>query len=176
MHRFTIAALMALSLTLVACPKKGNPEPTPQPTAPNEATSSTDLIRYHWSGGFSILDFYTLTVTPATDGKAQVDFKMRPIKGEERQLSGELSADEYAELRGLMAGSKFREQTQAPRGMKIHDIGRTVITWKSGSESHELYEDPDTRTSGDLREIRAWFDHHVRLYLETASKPEEKKE
>lgn len=176
MMRFWTGTLLILAVALTACPKGGDGEGTPTPgdTPHTDGGADTTTIRYHWSGGFSIFEFYTLTLT----AKGQVvdsDFVVKPVKGEKRARSEKIPYADFAALEQMFQNVKFAELEQKDRGMKIMDIGRTVITYdRPDADPKELYEDPDTVTTGDLKEIKAWFDRRVRSNLEAVSKPDEK--
>lgn len=180
------ALTLLLAVLLLGCPKKddgtnGEDTPTAEPTASTVATEPPEegatTIRYHWSGGFSIFEFYTLTITDDGDSDPMVKFTMKPVKGEERNLDERLDPDDYQDLQRRLKDADFWSLEQKSRGMKIMDIGRTVLTvTQPDGKSHEVYEDPDTTTSGSLKDVRAWFDSRVREYLEQVSKPDEKKE
>lgn len=178
-NRLFGSVLLALALVASGCPKDGDTDkPTPEPSsetpAPTDAPAADGTtITYHWSGGLSIFEFYTMRIVENDEG-IDASFTMKPVKGEERELEPELDESEVKELKDLLAAASFDELEQKSRGMKIHDIGRTVITvTQADGKTHEIYEDGDTTTTGDLRDVRLWFDRHIRDYLNAISKPEE---
>ena len=133
-----------------------------------------NTIRYHWSGGLSMYDYYTLTIEEAKEG-ADVNFVMKPVNGESKTVTDQLSSESYLEISNLLTQVKFSDLTQKPRGMKIFDIGKTVITWHGVNQAPvERFEDTDTIVSGDIKPLKSWFDQKVRTYLDRIAAQEAK--
>jgi hypothetical protein len=177
--------LAAFAAGAMGCPKRhDNPYPTPKPTPTRSDAAPTPLgsialadptpsgryspmtVTYRWSGGLSMYQWISMTIT--ADDTAQVVFKVKPLKTDEKTVNDTLDAAQTKELRDLFDQVKFDDAQMVPRRVKILDLGETLITRDMDGKKKEVREDPGTSVSTDIHPLRQWFDAHVRTYLDKA--------
>ena len=186
-----LLALLASAVVASGCPKDGGtstPTPVPSATQVADATAGSDTSRstptpvpsaaplkdgqawtigYRWSGGLSIYHHYEMSITGAETAK--VVFKVKPTRQDEVTVEDTLSADEFAELKGLFAAVDFDKVGTQKRRVRIMDIGQTVISREiAGGSKHEITENPNDQAASDIRPLKSWFDGRVRAYLDKA--------
>ena len=144
-----------------------SPAPSPMTTSTASTASAEPWnVGYKWSGGLSIYHYYDLQITGSDTAK--VVFKVKPLRQDEIVVEDTLSADEFAELKGLFSAVGFDSVTSQPRGVRVMDIGQTVISRETGGKKHEVTENPNQKASADIKPLKSWFDTRVRAYLDEA--------
>lgn len=181
-----LASVVSLALAASGCPKEepaatatpvpsatamtspvASPAASPIPTTDGAVSSAPWNVSYKWSGGLSIYHYYDLSIS-GTD-TAKVTFKVKPMKQEEIVVEDTLSAEEFAELKGLFAAVSFDGVKSEPRKVRVMDIGQTTIAREiAGGAKHEVMENPNQKATGDIKVLKSWFDGRVRMYLDKA--------
>ncbi len=180
---------VSMALLMPGCPKEEastratpapavSPSPSPAPTIPGPPPTPSpltgvpaapaDVVRYEWSGGLSIYEYYRLAIErTATGGVAT--FVVKPHRAPEATVTDTLPDDEVTALRKLLDEVRFAEAKTEPRKMRVLDVGNTVLTWeRNGSVVNQVTESPTEVASRDLRPLRQWLEAKVRRYLERA--------
>lgn len=140
------------------------PMASPAMTSSATANAAQTKIHYRWSGGLSPYQYYEMTIQGAET--ADVVFKIKPIKSEEKTVTDTLDAATFAELKGLFDSTQFETLTEQPRKVRIMDIGERAITIERGGRTKKVIENGATTASGDLQALRKWLDVRVRKYMD----------
>lgn len=148
----------------IASPKM---EPTPAAADPAPAAAGETVINYRWSGGLSVYQYQAMTIR-GTD-TAKVSFRVKPIRTDEKQVEDTLDAAQFAELKSLFDKVDFDAVGQKPRGVRILDIGQSVISREGGGHPRkEVMTNGQVTLDRDIGPLQTWLDSHVRTYLDRA--------
>lgn len=138
--------------------------PTGSPSMESASAAGQTKIHYRWSGGLSPYQYYEMTIQG--DETADVVFKIKPIKSEEKTVTDTLDAATFAELKALFDSTQFETLTEQPRKVRIMDIGERAITLERAGRTKKVIENGSTTASGDLQGLRKWLDVRVRKYMD----------
>lgn len=147
------------------------PSPTmfPTPAAPDEspAKKGETVIQYRWGGGFSIFQYYAVTIRGTKTAK--VSFVVKPVRDTEKHVEDTLDEKQFDELKALFDKVGFDKVGEKARGVRIMDIGQIVVSREGdGHEKHEVVENGQTMADADIAPLRLWFDAHVRGWMDKA--------
>ena len=142
-------------------------EPTPLAADPAPAKNGETVINYRWSGGLSVYQFESLTIR-GTD-TAKVSFAVKPVRTEEKHVEDTLDAAQFAELKSLFDKIDFDTIGEKPRGVRILDIGQTVLSREGGGHPRkEVTTNGQLTADRDISPVQGWLDAKVRTYLDRA--------
>ena len=160
--------LLAGAFALLACAPSRSRVEIPPPPAP-----ATELqVEYRWSGGLSIYRSWSLRIDGNELGTAFFD--VETLRNGKKSASGNLSAEEMAELRAAFEKAGFDTLKTRPREFRASDMGQTVISRTIGGAKKELVFNGSVEPDGDIKPLRDWLDRRVQQYLEkSGAKPHE---
>lgn len=143
-----------------------SPAATASASAPSSSSAEPMTVVYRWSGGFSVYQYYVMTIHVGADS-SQIEFKVKPFRGDEKSTTDTLDADQTRSFRALFDQVGFDKLGEGPRPARIMDIGESRISKTVGGTTKELFENGTTTVAGgDIAPLRDWFDQHTRLYLQ----------